>query len=150
MPALLEDGTTCPDGQGEALRRAFWFHIRAAWNDPGAASAGTFTLPGQPEVWYRQDPYFAGEYDALARDDEKRVFEAVRSKAVDGEPWALALCYRSARGLARSVDADRRGRYHEPPAMAPHVAAAMIQAGLRAAGKECFADHPDKGKPLPC
>jgi hypothetical protein len=146
---MLDDGSVCPDGQGEALRRAFWFHIRSAWNDPGAASAGTFTLPGQPEVWYRQDPYFRSDYDTLARDDEKRVVEAVRSQALEGHSWALKLCYRASRGMARQVDADPRNKYTPAEPMAPHVAAAMIRAGLKAAGKECFDDRLPEWKPAP-
>src|SRR5262249_11160030 len=150
MPALLPDGTECPDGQGEALRRAFWFHIRSAWNDPGAASAGTYTVPGQPEVWCRQDPYFSDSYDVLAKDDDMRVQAEVRRRALDGEPWALSLCYRSVRGLSKAVDADRRNKYQEPKPMAPGVAAAMIRAGLRAAGAEGYSDNPPENRnPVP-
>src|SRR5262249_35186422 len=147
MPALLEDGTECPDGQGEALRRAFWFHIRSAWGDPGAASAGTYTVPGQPLFWRGQDPYFKDSYETLARADEARALEQVRAGALRGEPWALRLCYRSSRGAARPVNADPRNRWQEPE-VKPHVAAAMIKAGLRAAGRECYEDrYPEETGP---
>src|SRR5262249_48424730 len=139
-----------PPPPGGRLRRTFWFHIRSAWNDPGAASAGTYTVPGQPEVWCRQDPYFDESYEVLAKDDDRRVQAEVRRRALDGEPWALSLCYRSVRGLSKAVDADRRNKYQEPKPMAPGVAAAMIRAGLRAAGAEGYSDNPPENRnPVP-
>jgi hypothetical protein len=125
------------DGAGRLTRKTFCMEaLNEGWDDVEAMSEGSYTAPGQRSVWRRTDPEFAAACAACERDDDLRVVEAARQRALAGDSRALTLCFRATRGLARPAPADSRRPAHEPKPLPPAVAGAMIEAGLRALGED--------------
>jgi hypothetical protein len=125
--------------QGGASRQtqlAFWKQaMNDRWDDVEAMAEGSYTAPGQRAAWRRTDPEFAAACAARERDDDLRLIEAARQRAMAGDPRALNLCFRAIRGLARPAP-EKPASAPEPKLLPPAVAGAMIEAGLRAMGKE--------------
>jgi hypothetical protein len=109
--------------------------LNEGWDDLEAMSEGSYTAPGQRAIWRRTDPEFAAACAVRDRDDDRRVVDVARKRAMAGDPQALNLCFRATRGPARPAPANA-GPVQEPKLLPPAVAGAMIEAGLKAMGKE--------------
>jgi hypothetical protein len=124
------------DGAGRLTRKTFCMEaLNEGWDDLEAMSEGSYTAPGQRAVWRRTDPEFAAACAARERDDDRRVVDAARQRALAGDSRALTLCFRATRGLARPAP-EKPANTHEPKPLPPAVAGAMIEAGLRALGED--------------
>ena len=104
----------------------------AAWFDAPGTGEAAFVAPGLPYAWRRADPAFRDFCHTFDEDADARVVETVRLRALGGDARALTLAFRASRGLARPVDVTPVACEEEP--YPPHVAAAMIEAGLAAMG----------------
>jgi hypothetical protein len=123
--AAAEIGTRGP-------RREFWARALASWFDAAVACESAFVAPGLPYDWRRDDRDFRAFCRACDEDADARVVETVRLRALGGDTRALSLAFRTARGLARPVDVTPVPCEEE--SYPPHVAEAMIAAGLAAMG----------------
>jgi hypothetical protein len=120
-----------------SFRKIFWKQAMSdGWDDVEAMAEGSYTMPGQRAAWRRTDPEFNAACAARERDDDLRLIDAARKRAMAGDPRALNLCFRAIRGLARPAPANSGRPADEPKLLPPAVAGAMIEAGLRAMGKE--------------
>ena len=125
------------DGVGRLIGKAFWKEAMSeGWADVDALSEGSYTTPGQRSAWRRTDPDFAAACAAREQDDDRRVVDVARQRAIAGDSRALTLCFRATRGLARPAPVDPGRPADELDLLPPAVAGAMIEAGLRAMGKE--------------
>jgi len=132
-----------PDRLGQ---KNFWEGTRWGWDDGARTGEASFSSPGSPWAWRRDDPEFDAACDLHERCDDLRILELARQRALQGDRAALALCYRSARGFARPTDPDARRRDEPAKPLSPAVAAAMLEAGLRALG-EILPDVPPPQPP---
>ena len=121
----------------------FWKQaLDEGWYDLETMSEGSYTTPAQRLRWRRDDP----EFDRLCADredeEEARVIDLVRQRALDGDHHALALCHRTLRGAARP-EKPRQAEPRDYGPRDPKVAAAMIEAAIRASGAEIpdLSDH---------
>jgi hypothetical protein len=129
-------------------RRTFWKQaMNDGWDDVEAMAEGSYTMPGQRWAWRRSDPDFNAACAARERDDDRRVIDVARKRAMEGDSQALSLCFRAVRGLARPAPDDPRNRMREPDPLPPAVAGAMIEAGLRARGEE-LPELPERRPPV--
>ena len=124
------------DEDDRPTRKAFCMKaLNEGWDDVEALSEGSYTTPGQRAAWRRTDPAFDAACAASERDDDRRVTDVARQRALAGDARALNLCFRATRGPARPAPANS-GPVQEPKLLPPAVAGAMIEAGLKAMGKE--------------
>ena len=124
------------DGAGRLTRKTFCMEaLNEGWDDLEAMAEGSYIASGQRAAWRRTDPEFAAACAARERDDDLRLIEAARQRAMAGDPRALNLCFRAIRGLARPAP-EKPASAPEPKLLPPAVAGAMIEAGLKAMGKE--------------
>jgi hypothetical protein len=138
----MTTGAGAGAGAGDdGWKKAIWARGVGEWSDHDAAGDAAYVPPARPMTWRRDDSGFAATCDDFDRDADRRIIAMIRQRALAGDTHALALGFRAARGMARSVDATPRTPTLEP--LPPDVAGAMIEAGLRAMNLD-LADIPDR------
>lgn len=122
-------------GPDRLVQKNFWEGRRWGWDNLARTGEGSFTSPGLPWTWRRDDPTFDAACEIHDRCDDLRIIAAARRRALGGNGPALNLCFRAAQGFARPVDPDARRRDEPAQPLSAAVADAMLEAGLRALGE---------------
>jgi len=135
-----------PQGEPDRLvQKSFWEGTRWGWDNVARTGEGSFTSPGLPWTWRRDDPAFDAACEVQDRCDDLRIIAAARRRAIEGNGPALNLCFRAARGFARPTDPDARRRDEPANPLSAAVADAMLEAALRMLGETL----PDVPSPHP-
>ena len=111
--------------------KAFWFQaLDEGWYDLETMAEGSYTMDAQRAQWRRDDPEFDRAWAEREEEDDQRVMEVTRRRALDGDHHALALHCRAVRARARMERTRAPQRDYGPSD--PKVAAAMVEARIRA------------------
>ena len=116
----------------EARQKAVWARTVSLWGDHAAACAAAYILPGQVMAWRRTDRRFAMACEHLDAEADRDVIERVQQRARRGDPHAMAVAFRAARGVARPW--EMRPMPEQGPPISAEVQDAMLCAGFRAMG----------------
>ena len=112
---------------GQSAPKSCLLRILNSWGEVETATAAIHVVPGCPQVWRRDDPRFAAEYDLYCRDADQRVVDRVRQRALQGDIRAMSLSIRAAGGFVAPKTKER-----VPQPLHPDVASAMLTAGFEA------------------
>ena len=127
--------------------KEFWFQaLTEGWYDLETMAEGSYSTLAQRVQWRRDDVQFDRAWADCEDDEEARVIDLVRLRALEGDRHALRLCHRTLRGAAKPEKA-RPGQQRDDGPKDPKVAAAMIRAGILASGAE-IPELPERRPPV--